>query len=269
MTPDEPTATPPVEPTGPHCALHPERLSAGTCAHCGTFSCGACLGWLGGRAICVTCRDEGRVIIYGIPWEQRAEVGTFRAWARTAGLLYTQPVQFFSKLDPHTPIGGAVLFAAISGLWLALLYAFLATVVGALLGIAIALGGLNWDPTIAVVMAVLGLGYAIVPPTLLVLGGFVWGLLHHLVMLLAGGGGKGLGATVIVALYTSPIQLFQFVPCLNYVAWAWYLPVMGIGYTQVHEHSGGKSALGILVPVVGCCLCYIGLYAFLFAVDGL
>ncbi|MCP4873357.1 MAG: hypothetical protein GY898_32095 [Proteobacteria bacterium] len=254
---------------GPTCALHPDRPSQGTCAHCGTFSCGSCLGWLGGRQICITCKDEGRVAIYGIPWEQRDQLGLFTAWARTAGMLYTQPVQFFRKVDPYGPIGGAVLFAAISGLWLALLYLTLVTVVGALLGLAIAFGGSNWDPSIAIVVAIVGVVYTIVPPLSLVLGGFIWGLVHHVVMLLAGGASKGLGATARVALFTSPIQLFQFVPCLNYVAWAWYLPVMGIGYTQVHEQSGGKSAAGILLPVLGCCFCYIGLYAFIFAVEGL
>jgi len=171
----------------PTCAIHPDRPSAGPCDHCGTFACGTCLGWLGGRKICVTCRDEGRVNVYGIPWDQRGEIGTLSAWGRTASLVYTQPGQFFRNLDPTGPLGEAVLFALISAAWPALLYLVLMTVIGALLAVAAAVGSLPFDPGVAAVIAVVGVFYVVFPPLLMVLGSFFWALAHHVVLLLTGG----------------------------------------------------------------------------------
>jgi len=70
-------------------------------------------------------------------------------------------------------------------------------------------------------------------------------------------------------MYTSPIVMFQLIPCLNYIVWAWYLPVLGIGYTRVHEQDGWKSAAAVVAPVLGCCCCYIGLITFSIAAEGL
>ena len=263
----EPTAGP-SEPLGPTCANHPDRPSVGTCEHCGTFSCGACLGWLGSRQICATCVREDRVSVFGLPWDDRANLGMLRAWAQTAGMLAVQPVDYFRKLDPHAPIGGAVLFALISTAWLAIFYFGLVTCIGGAVGIFIAAGEIPWEPEMGLVMAFVGAIYTIIPPVWLLVMMFVWALVHHVVMLLVGGGRQGVGATLRVVLMTSPVQILQLIPCCNYVAWAWYLPLQGIGYTQIHEQDGWKSALGILIPFAVCIACYIVYIIFIISLEG-
>jgi hypothetical protein len=210
---------------------------------------------------------DGRVTLYGIPWEARGEIGVLAAWFRTAGLLITQPVEFYRKLDPHGPIGSAVLFAAISALGLALVYVVLIGLIVVLVGIAMMASTGSIDAEGVLIALFMAAFCAILPPMMLLFGGFIWGFIHHVIMILVGGGQRGVGASVRVALFASPIQILQFVPCLNYIAWAWYLPVMGIGYTQVHAQDGWRSAMGVLLPFGACCMCCLAYYALIFAVE--
>lgn len=264
-----------MSPEGSRCGVHPDRPAAGTCEHCGTFSCGTCLGWIGNRTICSACVQDGRVTVFGVPWDQRAEIGVARAWARTAAMMFVRPVEFFRKLDPHGPLGEAVLFAAVSGTVVSLLFAVLTLVFGALLGAAVVFGGTPMGPTELLILGIMAAVFIIMPPISLILGNFVWGAMHHGSMRVVGAGTAGFGATMRVCLFGTAYQTIQWIPCillcspLNLATTIGYLVMWGIGYSQVHEQDGWRSAFGIVLPGLICCFSYIGFYVVLILVESL
>ncbi|MCP4873356.1 MAG: hypothetical protein GY898_32090 [Proteobacteria bacterium] len=266
---------------GPTCAVHADKASVGTCEHCGTFSCGACLGWIGNKKICATCVREGRVTVFGVPWDQRAELGLARAWFRTATMMFAHPVEFFRKLDPYGPLGEAFLFAAISGGIVSLLFTVLSLLFGALLGLGMlfdhgpGIGGAEGLLALVIMLVSIGGMFIVMPPLTLLIGNCVWALIHHGSMRLVGGGTAGLAATLRVCLFGSAYQTIQWIPCillcspLNLATTIWYLVMWGIGYTQTHEQDGWKSAVGIILPGLMCCISYIGFYVIIIFLDAL
>lgn len=260
---------PPPSPSGPAiCAQHHDRVAAGVCDNCGTFSCHDCLGWLGSRRICITCVNEGRVNVYGIPWEQRRKIGMLKAWATTVWETISRPIDFYRRLDPKGSVGEAFLFSLLSFFWLLLIYLFLFGGIGALILVFVLVEGAPIDWAIVAVVVGVFMFYAALIPTVMFVWLLVVSLVHHVVLLLLGGGKEGLGATMRVTLYTSGIVLMQGIPCLNYVAWIWYTVLFGLGHHQVHREEPWKAAIAVITPLLICCMCIIGYYVLVFAMIG-
>jgi hypothetical protein len=256
--------------TGPAiCANHHDRVAAGVCDNCGTFSCHDCLGWLGSRRICITCVNEGRVTVYGIPWEKRKTRGILRAWGATVWETVSRPVDFYRRLDPKGSVGEAFLFSLLSFFWLLLIYILLFAAIGALILVVVLVEGEPVDAAVVAVVIGVFMFYAAMIPTVMFVMLMVASLIHHLMLMLMGGGKEGLAATMRVTLYTSGIVMMQGIPCLNYVAWIWYTVLFGLGHHHVHRDEPWKSAIAVITPLLLCCMCIIGYYVFIFAMVGM
>jgi hypothetical protein len=113
------------------CALHPERVAAGTCGRCGNYYCDACTGWRnGGESQCKAC-SESRTYV---AWEDRS-LGIWDRYCRTLRSSLVDLPRFAGEL----PAKGS--------LWLALIFAILPTLIAAMLGSALATALFSWLAT--------------------------------------------------------------------------------------------------------------------------
>jgi hypothetical protein len=258
--PPGPAAPTPVE--GPaRCARHPDKVAAGVCENCGTFSCPDCLGYLGSRRICITCVTERRVTAFGIPWEKRKQIGLFKAWGLTTWEVISRPIDFYRRVDPKGSVGESILYSLMSFSFLATIWIILiGLVVGLVMLVALMEGGLGAAElaVIAGVAAFYGAMFTIVPFVVLL----VTTLVHHVVLIVLGGGKQGLGASMRVTQYASALVILQGIPCLNYIAWVWYSVLFGLGYHNVHKGEAWHAVVAVLTPFACWCCCmalYMGL----------
>ncbi len=256
----------PLEASGPAiCANHPDRVAAGVCDNCGTFSCHDCLGWLGPRRICITCVNEGRVSVYGIPWEKRRQIGLLRAWGATVWETVSRPIDFYRRVDPKGSVGEAFLFSLMTFLWQLIFYLAIFAAFGLLFLVIFMSSGepIEWG-IVGVLTGVFAFYAALIPAMFFTIL-LIVSLIHHVVLLLLGGGKEGMGATFRVTLYTSGIVLLQGLPCLNYIAWIWYTILFGLGHYHVHRDDAWKPVIAVITPLLICGMCIVGYYALIFA----
>jgi hypothetical protein len=129
----EALAEEPAVPAGATCAVHPDAYATFVCSRCGTFGCGECVfSSVEKREVCKACAAKG--LGQPIAWEQRKELGTWRAFWETAWVAMTKPTAFFRT--PSTD----------SSLLLPVVHGTLSAIVGLLLtyvilGLTMMLGG--------------------------------------------------------------------------------------------------------------------------------
>jgi hypothetical protein len=85
---------------------------------------------------------------------------------------------------------------------------------------------------------------------------FVWSGIVHLTLALVGGAPKGFATTLRVMSYSETPSIaiaVPFVGPLIRLVWGLVLQIMGL--SRAHRVSGGKAALGVLLPLAVCCGC--------------
>lgn len=254
-------------PPGARCSVHPEQPAAAACSNCGTFGCIDCIGILGGRQICRTCVEDGRVEVYGVPWDNRSELGLAKAWALTMRELLLRPVEFFKALDPKTPIADAALFAAVSVGSVVLLALVLSALACGIFGIF--MGVVTENPAIGAAVAIGGTLYATALGSAGACTAAMMMLPHHLILIILGGGKNGFGATARVALFSFGLYPGMVIPFLNNVVFIWMLVLQAIGYKHIHQDRGWQAIVAVALPMLFCCISYIGSYAAIILLDSL
>lgn len=240
-------------PDGPdgaaHCAIHAHSVSTGVCSHCGNFGCDDCLGYLDGRLVCHTCVFEKRVDVYeGVPWERRQELGRWTAMWRTVADVTTKPKKLFEALDPKGSITEPLLFLVTALLPASAVWAVL--ILGVVLIVALSEGGAGGAE-----MAIVAVVAVVVPlflPLVFVSVTLIGGLIHHLLLMLVGGGSKGLTATLRASIYGGGVAFWIVVPCVYYVISYWQMAMNIIGYAAVHKEPHWKAIVAVFGPL---CLC--------------
>lgn len=224
------------------CGVHPDQPARLPCPRCGTFACDLCLvRQPDGTERCARChaRHDSQ-----LAWDQRAELGTARAFWRTTTAMMTRPLQTLAMASPSAGVG--------SSLWLAILANLIAsiTTVGlyVLLGIVAVASSDNLDPLKTVLIAlaiVVGAAVAVVG---IAAGGTVANAaLDHLILRLSGAKARSFEVTLKAsALSLSPawVALIPFCGFYGYAVWALVLRVLA--YRQLHQISGGRAALAAL-----------------------
>jgi len=240
------------------CAIHAVTTSTGLCNHCGNFGCDDCLGYLRGELICQDCVLEGRVAVYPpTPWEQRSDLGIARALWGTVWAVTSRPAPFFREMNPDGSVGEALGVAALAS-------ACGALVLGGISGFAVGSIGLLEGGEGALVA--LGIGGAMIAMMLImvpigvVIGALLMGLIHHGLLRLMGGGGKGLNATLRAQAYAWTLQFWLVTVCGYYFISFWVSIVSVFAYAAVHGDSHLKTAGAVIGPVFICG----GAYAVLF-----
>ena len=246
------------------CALHPLSPALRACSHCGTFCCSLCLDPSTSGAestICKACVVAQRSPVGLTPWEQRERLGWPTALWQTIKQVTVAPTTFFKALAPTGRLTEAAGFT------------FLVAIPGSIVGAATQffIGGLT------AMLPALGIDSPLLPSAdegslqilttgaqalfilifgapMAVLGAIISGCIHHLGLLIVGGGDKGLEASVKGSLYASGVSFWSFIPMFQLFTDLWTMVLQGVAYCHMHGNPGWKGAFAVLYAT---CLCII------------
>lgn len=247
------------------CAVHPAVRASGACSRCGTFGCGPCLEQRGDAWLCPKCRDRTAKL----PWDEREELGLWRAWWRTSTMLIASPVQTLRNAEPDAPVGSSVLFALLSTL-----AGFGPTLAGYALVIIPMLLLRDSEPGLKGVGGVLliaGVGslYVGVLLGMQLASMLFFAALDQLALLMLGARPRSFNVSVRASALAMAPYLLGLVPlCGLYVFPLWALVLRIIGLAHLHGTTGGRAAAAVLLPAVLLCGLIGGLSAVLFVLAG-
>lgn len=242
------------------CARHPEVKATGACSRCGTFGCGQCLQQSGMDWLCETCLQRAGVL----PWDERATIGTWRAWWRTATLMISQPTKTTSTANPDAPIGSSILFATLSTIAgmgpTILVYAVI------LVPTLLLAPGKDMPKFAPALIPVFVLFYVVFLLAMQVGSVFVISGFDHLGLMLVGANPRSYAVTVRAYALSMGCYVIGLVPiCGLYVFPIWSIVLRIIGNMNLHKTTGGKAAAAVLLPLVVFCGGFITLYVALIA----
>jgi hypothetical protein len=251
----------------PVCAVHPAWRGVATCPRCGSFACARCLRQGPEGAVCAACLE--RQPLGQVPWDQRAELGTLKAFWRTCYGMLMRPTQTLKDINPDAPVGsslGFVLVSAIAGfLTTGILYALIFGFVLGFMPESRTEGG-EKSESVKVWMTVGILAWTVLMPLFSTGMTLVNAGLDHLVLRM-GGVERGFSVTMRAhALSLAPyiVGVIPFVAV--YTAPFWAMGLRAVTYRTLHRTSWGVAITGaFVVPVLSCCVCGGGYAAIMFA----
>lgn len=179
------------------------------------------------------------------------------ALIQTVRLLATDPQDGFSRLRPDSDLTSPILF----GLILSWLGIFLSQIWQLVFGNPLttlfhAIQGLEgaFNP------GFLGLvGILVIWPVLFIVGLFIGAGILHLCLMMVGAteqSPSGFEGTLKVVAYSQIAGLAAVVPILgSMVVVIWTLILEVLGFAAVHRATQGQALMGVLIPVVLCCVC--------------
>jgi hypothetical protein len=240
------------------CAVHSETPAIGLCARCGGYICAWCQrADANGVTLCASCLE--RVDVGGpVPWDQRPELGLWRAWWRTFKESLQSPNQFYARAC-NSPFSKApVLYASMSvwlgQSWLILLYAGV--------GVAMAFAGKDTAAGIGLAIGAV-VGLTVMAPISALMQMYLFGGITHLMARAFGGKGTYQQSARALGFALGPYAI-GIIPYLGGMA-AWVVSVVQAVYAMKHAHklTGGKAAAAVLLPLgiimVLCCGAYIAI----------
>lgn len=247
----------------PTCAVHPTRVSLAICDRCGTFACAECLR-LNSRGEVVCQRCHALEPDMPLPWDQREELGTFKAWWKTVHIVMLRP-EIFSTVRPEGSSGGSLLFALLcalpSSFMTGLTYMGMFSLMPSLVP-----AQSRSEADIPVWMGPLMFaGCMLLGPLLSLASTVILAGLDHLVLKL-GGVTRDYQVTLRGHALSQAPWVLGLIPCIGmYVAPIWALVARVFAYRGLHQTTWGVALTGtLLAPVLTCCMCG-GAYAAMFS----
>ncbi|MFT3714164.1 MAG: YIP1 family protein [Archangium sp.] len=238
------------------CPNHPDVKATGACSRCGTFGCGACLTQDGTDWLCAPCIERQGVL----PWDERATLGTWRAWWRTSVMMISQPTKTCSRAKPDAALGDSLFFAALSTL--------VGTTPTILVYVLILIPIFIFSPEkdlpkfTAALVPVFALVYLVFLVVFQVAGVMVLSGIDHLALMLLGANPRSYSTTVRAHALSMGCYLVGLLPfCGLQVMVIWSLVLRIIANMHFHKTTGGKATLAVLGPVVLFCGGFFTLYA--------
>ncbi|HEY3357025.1 MAG TPA: YIP1 family protein, partial [Polyangia bacterium] len=233
------------------CAVHPQTPAVGLCPRCGAYMCAWCQRINEfGEIFCATCMER---VGYGapVPWDRRAEIGTWQAWWQTVKEVMMKPDDFFARASHGLSSDPPLLFAMICA-WL-----------GAV-GTSVVRLAMKEQP------GIVAIGLLIGPPIGVLLGVYVWGGIIHLFARMFGGQGSYAASSRNWG-FTYSAACLSVVPFLGgMVAFVWEIVLQVYAIKHAHRLTGGKAAAAVLLPVgILLVLCCGGAIALGAAIGGL
>jgi hypothetical protein len=103
-------------------------------------------------------------------------------------------------------------------------------------------------------------GLMIIAPLLNLITLFIWSAVVHLFLMMVGGAPNGFAATLRVTCYAQTAGIAVIVPVAGgLIQPIWFLILQIVGLSQAHRVGGGKAAFAVIVPLVVCCGCVVGI----------
>ena len=191
---------------------------------------------------------------YSSPWDERKNVGFFKALVDTWRQVMFNPVQFFLKMPREGGLGGPLLYGFIMG---EIGFLFSLMWEGMSIFVPPFFERNGFGDMVGEVAGVTFFFFASPAIVLAVL--FIFSALLHVCLLIVGGAQRPFETTFRVICYASSTDLLEIVPCCGwFVGLVWNLVLTIIGVRETHEISTGRAALAVLLPAIVCCGC-IGL----------
>ena len=201
------------------------------------------------------------VIRDGPAWERRTGLLDLGALFATLRDVLFDPGATFRTMVRDRGLGGPLLYllilATVSG-WIALVWDTLLS--GALERFLPAGGGSTpffgaLDPSTRNLIS------AVILPGFVLLSYFIWTGIVHLFLMMMGGAKEGFETTARVIAYVSgSTAVFSVIPvCGGLIGLVWGLVSEIIGLSEAHQTGIGSAIAAVLLPLVLCCLCVIGL----------
>jgi hypothetical protein len=219
------------------CAVHPQTPAVGLCPRCGAYMCAWCQRINEfGEIFCTACMER---VGYGapVPWDRRAELGTWQAFWQTFKEAMMKPDDFFARASHGLTTDPPLLYAMICG-WLGQL------------GMSVIRLAMKEQPLVVL------FGFAGVPIGVL-LSVYVGGGIAHLFARMFGGQGSYAATARNWGFCHSPgaLGLVPFLGAMVGGIWAIVLEVYAVKHA--HKLTGGKAAAAVLLPLgiilILCC----------------
>jgi hypothetical protein len=238
-----------------NCAVHLERPAVQPCDRCGNFSCSECLQPFGDQQQCSACRARSSEL----EWDNRKELGLFRAWWLTSKRMITAPIQTLDVIPPDGTILESSIFAGVSTL-----AGFLPTLLlyGMGLGAMLAVGAFSDSEVFGAgkAGAAVGIGaFAFIFYLVLLIGMSILFLLisaalELVVLRLAGKPQASYSVSVRAHALAMGTYALGVIPlCGLYVFPIWALVLRVFAIQKLHRVTGGQAAASALIPIGLCC----------------
>ena len=238
------------------CPRHPDLEVTGVCAGCGRFTCTACDVSVSGLRYCADCRArQRRSFTAPVAWEERREIGRWRAWYRTTSQVTGQPEVFFGRLRPAGGLLGAAVFGLVGAMLLnsGQMALNAAKLVVSAMTLVIQPGLHGWSSFDVGLAGALGarLCYLLLTPLLVLLLFLAVASLMHVALRIVGAGAEhGVEATLKVALYGFALGWLGVLPWLGLVVFPfWWTALMVVGTARIHGRSTTRTAV-VIVPAL-------------------
>jgi hypothetical protein len=206
----------------------------------------------------------------GVPWEQKGG-SFFGKWWATLRACNGETRPFFAAAAQNEK-GEAIFFAmvsgGVSGAFVGLIYVLVFGLLSLGFALGMPTGGRGGSSVMSGAFASglsLGIGivYAIFITIASAMGAavrpFVWGGLHHLLLMLLGGVGerKTFMHTVRVAAYAEGASMpWIWIPIVGpFIAMFHGIRGLVVGYDETHQCGIGRALLVLFAPVICCCGC--------------
>ena len=174
-----------------------------------------------------------------MPWEQRNQVGLFKALWETVKQVLLHPGAFFGNLEIKKSIKDSYLFYLIISVPVAIITTSFSLLFKHSPDIALV------SPSVLSTLIIITI-FVVIPVAI-----FITAAVIHLGVLIFGGKG-GYKATLNVVSYASSASVFSLIPLVGgLISWAWYIVVAIIGLKRVHKIGTGR-AIGayFIIPVI-------------------
>lgn len=199
----------------------------------------------------------------GPAWEQRAQLGFFKAIWETVKAVLLDPNRAFATMKREggfgAPLGFYMLVYAVMIVF-AVVYNILFH--GAMLAM---IPKEARGPTMSDLMAMTGLGaflyviLAIFLPPMIVLFKFITSGVLHLSLMICSGAKQPFETTFRTACYAMGAgAALSIIPiCGGSIGFLWGVVCLCMGLAKTHEINVGRAVCAVLLPLVTCCVLYI------------
>lgn len=191
-----------------------------------------------------------------IPWEEPG-----RPWpsgaVETVRLLITSPRAAYERVPVRADVLRPVLFALLLG-WIGLFFSSMweLTFGDAMRNMLPQPSGPTGPPRMLYLVTML------FGPVVVAVGVLVSAALIHIGLMLVGGARSGFVATLRAVSYAQAANLGMVLPfCGGLLAWVGLIVLEVIGVSVLHRIPIGKAVLGVLIPMIACCVCAVTLVA--------
>jgi hypothetical protein len=202
----------------------------------------------------------------GPAWEQRQQLGIWKAIVDTVKAVLTLPAHTFATMRRNGGIASPLLFWLITaGVGMAVGQVYSLLLQGVMYGAMSSTGGANAQQAAAMfgMNSAFGGASIIVMPIAFLIALFAQAGLTHLTLMMFKGANQSFETTFRVLAYafgaTGTLHLIPI--CGSMIAGLWGLIVVCMGLAPAHNTTTGKGVAATLIPVGVCCLGIIGVYA--------